>query len=213
MFVLAAALVSAAEKEKKLPSAQYSSDDIEFNATAYLAKEEVKALLGSDLGGAIVVLDVRVAPRLAGKLTIDRDDFVLRSDKDGQTSKPFAPEQIAGSSMLVVSTRSGGGGGIVSEDRGPVWGGIGGGRPQRSGGDGGGIGNSADATTQTSISQTTSDKPNPLLSVLRERVLPQKEITEPATGLLYFSLEGKHKAKDVELIYRGNGLKFAVRFK
>lgn len=211
-FALLILPLLAAAADKKLPSAQYSSDDIEFSGTVYLSKEEVKALLGNDLGGGIAVVDARVAPRLGGKLTIDRDDFVLRSDRDGQTSKPFAPEQIAGSGTLVLSRTPGSGGGMMAQETGPVWGGIGG-PPRRMGGDGGGIGNAGDATTQTSISQTNSDQTNPLLSLLRERVLPQKEITEAATGLLYFSLEGKHKPKDVELIYRGNGVKFSVRFK
>ena len=58
-----------------------------------------------------------------------------------------------------------------------------------------------------------SDKVNPLLAILKEKVLPEKEITEPVTGLLYFQIEGKLKPKDLELYYKTPGGKLTVRFR
>ena len=92
---------------KKLPAGEYSNDDVQVKATLYAAKEEVTQLIGSDLGGGIVIVDMKIAPQLGGKLRVNRDDFMLRSDKDGQRSQPFAPSQIAGQGALVISSTSG----------------------------------------------------------------------------------------------------------
>ena len=198
---------------KKLPAGEYSNDDVQVKATLYAAKEEVNQLIGSDLGGGIVIVDIKVAPQLGGKLRVNRDDFMLRSDKDGQRSQPFAPSQIAGQGALVISSTSGRGM-MMGEDRGPVWGGIGGGRPRRMGGDGGGIGNApSEVSTTARVDSGAKDKPNPVLEVLKERVLPEKETSEPLSGLLYFPMEGKHKTKDLELHYKGPAGKFSLRFK
>ena len=35
-------------------------------------------------------------PKYTKEITIDRDDFILRTDKDGDRTKPMAPSQIAG---------------------------------------------------------------------------------------------------------------------
>lgn len=210
---LAAAGLCFAGETKKLPAGEYSNDDVEVKATLYASKEEVKELLGSDLGGGIVVVDMKITPRLAGKLRVSRDDFMLRSDRDGQRSQPFAPTQIAGQGVLVVSA-TGGNGTFMGDDRGPVWGGIGGGRPRRMGGDGGALGNSSSEVSNTARMDTgAKDKPNPVLDVLKQRVLSEKETTEPLSGLLYFPMEGKHKTKDLELHYKGPAGKFSLRFK
>lgn len=42
----------------------------------------------------------------------------------------------------------------------------------------------------------------PLMDALRAKALPQKETNEAVTGLLYFFLEGKHKVKQLELLYK-----------
>ena len=54
---------------------------------------------------------------------------------------------------------------------------------------------------------------NPLLDTLEDKILPEKQITEPLDGLLYFFLEGKHKAKDIELVYRGPAGRLSLQFK
>ncbi len=59
----------------------------------------------------------------------------------------------------------------------------------------------------------TKAKENPLLATLKERMLPEKTGSEPVAGLLYFPLEGKHKPKELELVYRGPAGKLSIRFK
>ena len=153
----------------------------------------------------LIIVDIKLAPRGENKIAVNFDDFTLISRKDGQRSQPLAPAQIAGRGALVVAQGGpGGGGGMVNGGRGPIWGGVPGTgtRPRRVGGDGesGAVG----APTETKAAVTTGSKEqdNPLLAVLKKKALPQIETNEPVSGLLYFFLEGKHKLKDLELMYK-----------
>ena len=56
-------------------------------------------------------------------------------------------------------------------------------------------------------------KENPLLAILKEKILPEKEIAEPLTGQLYFLMEGKQKVKDLELFYKTEAGRISIRFK
>jgi hypothetical protein len=212
--VLLALSVVAAAAEKAPPSGKALNEAVEIAATVYSDKAAVRALLGSEVEG-ISVVQLRVTPRGEQPLAVSPDDFLLRSDKDGQRSQPFAPSQIAGSATLVVASGSMGRGAIMGQESGPVWGGTPGtgGRPRRMGGDGGAAGNVSDERVQTTIDAGEKTKENPLLQTLKERMLPAGQSAEPVSGLLYFPLEGKHKPKDLELVYRGPAGKLSVRFK
>jgi len=198
---------------KVAPEGKYRAEEIQVSAKLYLDKDAIRSVLGAEPGAGIAVVEVSITPLGESGVKVFADDFFLKSDKDGQRSQPYSPSQIAGRSTLVVS--SGGGRGVMmGDDRGPVWGGIGGGRPRRIGSDGGAIGNAPSETTTTSTIQTgPSDKENPMLEILKQRALPEGETKRPVTGLLYFPLDGKHKVKDLELQYRGPAGKFALRFK
>ena len=204
------ALAPLRAAEKKPAEGKAANEAVEISATAYLDKADIKRLLGKELEETIVVVDVRVEPKQGSLLKVFRDDFELRSYKNGQRSTPFAPSQIAGSSALVISTR--GGAGVATQDRGPVWGPPMGGRPRRLGADGTSIGNTG-TSTEASVQTGSKAGDKPLLEILEERVLPEKEISEPLAGLLYFYLEGKHKPKDVEFFYRGPAGKLSLKFK
>ena len=79
---------------------------------------------------------------------------------------------------------------------------------------GGGVGTSGGTSTvDTKVESVHSDKPNPLLAVLKDKILPEKEITEPISGLLYFQMIGKLKPKDLELHYKGPGGQLGLRFR
>lgn len=202
----------AADKDKKPPAGRATNVNIAVDAVAYLDREQVKQMLGSDFGGSIVVVEVKVTPRAGKELKIFMDDFLLRSYKDGQKSQPFAPSQLAGRSTMMLSSRSSGGG-MMAQDRGPVWGGIGG-RPSRMPGNGSGIGNSSSAeSVQATVSEDSGKGPDdPLLKMLKDKALPEKETSEPLAGLLYFPLDGKHKAKDLALVYSGQAGKVTIEF-
>jgi len=198
-------LVSLGAAEKKLPIEQTSNDVIEITATPIIDKDEIKQELGSDLGGDIVLVRVQVRPVSDKPVKVSLDDFLLISGKDGQRSEPFAPSQIAGDTALVLTPQG-------------AKNGIGGNRPKWSGiagpfGMGTGSGSSGTSATDTKVESVHSDKPNPLLAVLKEKVLPEKEITEPISGLLYFQIAGKFKPKDLEFHYKGPAGRLALRFR
>jgi hypothetical protein len=209
-IALAFAVVTAClGADKKTPEGSVSNSAVEISAKLYTDKEDVKKILGSDLDGYFTLVDVRLTPKAGSKLAVTRDDFVLRSDKDGQRASPFHPSQIAGSGVLIVKTVDSGS--VSTEHGGPVWGPPLGGQPKRIGTDGPTIGNSAGGSQADSSSEKT--KEDPLLTVLKEKVLAEKEIAEPLSGLLYFLLEGKHKPKDLELMYKGPAGRLSLRFK
>ena len=205
--ILACGLTGA---EKKLPIEQTSNEQVDISATAMLDKDQIKQELGSDLGGDVVVVHVTVRPVSDKPVKVSLDDFLLVSGKDGQRSQPFAPSQIAGDTTLVLTPQGARNGGLGT--RRPGWGGMAG--PLGFPGGGGGVGNSTTTTTQdTKVETVHSDQTNPLLVTLKEKCLPEKEIKEPISGLLYFQMVGKLKPKDLELHYKGPAGQLALRFR
>lgn len=209
VLALAAALCSLGA-EKKLPEGRASNAALEIYARLYAEKADIQRLLGNDLQGYFTVVEVRLTPKRADPLPVSREDFVLRSDKDGQRSGAFHPSQIAGGSVMVVSTKRGGA--IRSENRGTIWGPPMGGPPVRMGTQGPTIGNTAgEGSVEAATSRSGGDAG--VLNTLTEKELPESEIRQASSGLLYFMLEGKHKVKDLELQYRGPAGKLSVRFR
>jgi hypothetical protein len=194
--------------DKKVPLRSTENDVVEITATALADREAVRQALGSDLGGHYIVVDVRMVPKDGRKVTINRDDFLLRTDKDGERTTPFAPSQIAGKGALVVSTGAGSGGTVMagSPGYGPPYGPLGGG--------GGIMGGGSEAGTEThaTMKSGSKDKADPILDVLKEKVLPEKETGTAVSGLLYFPME-KQKLKDLQLIYTTPEGKLSLRFK
>jgi hypothetical protein len=178
-------------------------------------KEAVAKAVGSDLGGSIVIIDLKLTPQGEKPIRISRDDFTLKSDNDGQRSQPFAPSQIAGRGALIVSS-TGSGSGHVDNRRGPIWGGAPGtsGMPGRLPGDGPTAGSAtADVSdAKATIVEGNRMEENPLLATLKERILPEKETSEAVSGLLYFHMEGKHKPKHLQLWYQSPSGKLILRF-
>jgi hypothetical protein len=195
---LLACVALAAHKPQPTPTNKTGNAMVEMTATLYADKESIQQLLGSDLGGYYVVVEVRLAPKNDEKIKVYRDDFQLKTDRDGEKSKPFSPSQIAGRGALIVtpSSSEGHGGGL----------GIGLG--------GFGMGSGTEAVTNSSkMDKGSKNKANPMLGVLNEKVLPEKETDQPISGLLFFPMEPKQKNKDLQLTYAGPGSKLMLRFK
>ncbi|MBI3209904.1 MAG: hypothetical protein HYZ37_13540 [Candidatus Solibacter usitatus] len=211
-LVVATASVFAAEKKPIV--AQSSNWSVSIQATAYVDKEDIKRIVGADLGPNIVVVEVEVSPKSGKELKVLGDDFLLRSYKDGQKSGPFSPSQIAGKGGLKLTSVRGATGGMMGDSNGPVWGGIAGmGMPRRMPGNGGGIGNASDPSTiEATEKDDKKEKDDPLLQVLKAKSLPEKDTAAPVKGLLYFPLEGKHKGKDLGLTYTGPAGKLILEF-
>ena len=200
LVFLAAALPAA---EKKPPIEEASNELVDISAVL-LYKDQIHQALGVDLNDDEIIV-VRATVRLVSDkpIQLNSDDFLLVSNKDGQRSEPFAPGQIAGGDALAVTPNGHKG---FTHNR-PSFGGV-------VGIGGGGIGNSGSApSNDVKVEATHDEKPNPLLDALKDKALPEKEITETASGLLYFQIVGKVKSKDLELRYKGPGGRLALRFR
>jgi len=195
--------------DQRYPIGRSSDDQVEISANLLIEKDEIQKAIGpkvpgSDLGGNIIVVQVTVRPLGDDPVKIWLDDFTLLSDKDGQRSAPFEASQIAGAGAIVVknaptaktSTMTG---------VGPIMG-------MPTGGPS--MGNGASAAPAADIEMKDSDDTteSPLLLALRQKALPEKTVTEPVTGLLYFQIDGKVKPKNLELFYKTKSGKLGMRF-
>jgi len=196
--------------EKPLPAGEAANEKIRIRAWLLNDAAAVRRELGSDLGGYYTVVRLEVEPKGADPLPLHPDDFLLRSDKDGQRCGPLAPSQIAGRGVLMVSSK--GGGGMMAENPGPVWGGWPG-PPRRLGGEAAVIGNASESTAQATARDDAGRAEDPLLATLKTKALPEGETAQPVSGLLYFLLEGKHKPRNLELQYHGPAGKLSLRFR
>jgi hypothetical protein len=189
------------------------NESVVITATLYARPDAVKELLGSDLGGHYIVVAVEVTPRFGKQVAVNRDDFILKTDKDGERSGPFAPSQIAGRGAMVVRQTGGAGASGMHDNDGPIVGGYPGsmGPPRRLGGDGvGDAGAPAGAEAKTRTG--SSEKEDPMLGVLKQKELPETKTDKAVSGLLYFPME-KQKVKDLELRYAASGDKITMRFR
>ena len=205
IFLGSALLLSGAAK-KTTATARGENDDVILNVTIYIDSASVKEALGDDLGGHYIVAQVKVEPKYTKEITIDRDDFILRTDKDGDRTKPMAPSQIAGRGSLVLTGTQGPGGLGAERSRGWSMGG-----PIGMGGGGIGAGGGAD-TSGVKATMENSDKESPLRKLLDAKVLPEKKIEEPVTGFLFFPMENQ-KIKDLEMLYGGKENRVRMPFK
>ena len=192
-FVGATLLSGGQSKPQKSTPHSGENDIVEITATAIADPESVKEVLGSDLGGHYILMDVHLVPKEGRKVAVRLDDFVLRTDKDGERTGPFLPGQIAGRGSIVVTTTGSGGG--SGWGVGPV-----------------SMGTADIKETHTTIKSGANEKPDPILDVLKQKILPEKETEAPVSGLLYFPME-KQKLKDLELIYNTADGKLRLRFK
>jgi hypothetical protein len=205
-FFLGSALFVSGAAKKTTATARGENEDLILNVTIYIDSVAVKEALGDDLAGHYIVAQVKVEPKYTKEITIDRDDFMLRTDKDGDRTKPMAPSQIAGRGALVLTGTQGPGGQGAERSRGWSMGG-----PIGMGGGGIGAGGGANPTG-VKATMENSDKENPLKKLLDAKVLPEKKIEEPVTGFLYFPMENQ-KMKDLELVYGGKENRIRIRFK
>jgi len=199
VFLLPILFLAAASK-KAPPTAKGENEDLILTVTLHVDPADVKEVIGSDLEGHFVMAEVKVDPKYGKDIAIDRDDFQLRTDKDGEKAKPFAASQIAGSGALVLSNEDG-----ETKVKKHGWG---------IGGMGGGMGSPGvqPSNGPTKATMKENDHEDPLKKVLDAKILPEKKTDQTVSGLLFFPLE-KQKLKDLELIYGGKENRITLRFK
>ncbi|MGB7758719.1 MAG: hypothetical protein WBL61_02765, partial [Bryobacteraceae bacterium] len=192
------------------------NEDLILTATLYIDPQEIKQLVGSDLESHFFVAEVRVEPKYGKRITVDPDDFVLRTNKDGEHTKPYEASQVAGKNVMVITPAKGTeqGGGVQT---GPTYGGM----PVPAGGPYGypsdgisvGAGGSGQVdTNKVTVHVTNDEQDNPLEKALDEKMLPHKETEQPVSGLLYFPME-KQKMRDLELRYGGKENRITLQFR
>lgn len=215
-LLIAAAALWAGDKNpaRPVPAGQGADKKVAIQASAYYTREQITALLGEDPGVSVVVVAVQFAPAPGETIVLNRDDFLLRSDRDGQRSRPLEPSQIAGTSVMVVKSVGGEQGRPMSERRRTGIGipGVGGTTLPGTGTPTAGVATADTSSASASIENRPTPRENPLLTTLKNRILPEGEVTKPVEGLLYFLIEGKLRAKDIELVYRKAPPRVSVRF-
>ncbi len=194
LTALVAGLLCFGGDRKQLPG-QAGNDAIELEASLIVGRDEITSILGTDLGEGYVFARVKVIPKGAAPLRVGPDDFTMILRKDGQKSTAMSPSEIAGKGALILKRGTGEGSkGSIS---------------------GLGLGSSAGTVQRDVIKGAQIDdkaKESPALAALIEKVLPDKETKTPMEGLLYFSIAGKFKAKDLAIVYKGDAGKLVMEF-
>lgn len=190
---------------KKVVSANTnaSNEQVDVVATLYMTEEEVTQKLGMDPGKGIALLEVRIIPKTDQPVQMSPDDFILLAHDDGERSKPFDPAQIAGQGAMVVSNAT-----DKTKNQTSGFGGFGG---MIGGGSGSSPGNSKPVTLSSKM-DTKSQGNDKLLETLKAKQFPQKESVQPVEGYLYFPLDGKHKLKNMAVLYRGPAGRLNLEF-
>jgi len=200
LFGLITLGVSLMAGDRKPLPGQAGNDDVDIEASLIIGHDEITSAIGSDIGEGYVLARVKVMPKGGTPLRVGPDDFTMISRKDGQRSTALAPSEIAGKGALVVKR------GDSDSRKGP---GL------YAGGLGGGLGSSPGTVQRDVIKGTQVDdnaKATPALAALTEKILPDKETKTPIEGLLYFSISGKLKPKDVAIVYKGAAGKLVMEF-
>jgi len=197
-LAIMAGLLCLGGERKQLPG-QAGNDGVDLEGSVILTHEEVTEAIGADIGEGYVVVRMKVIPKGDKPLRIGPDDFLMISRKDGQRCTALAPSEIAGKGEMVV--KHGTADGSKSS-----WG---------VGGMGAGLGSSPGTVQRDVIKGTQMDenaKASPAMAALAAKILPDKETKTPMEGLLYFSINGKLKPKDVALQYKGDAGRLSMEF-
>jgi hypothetical protein len=200
-----AALAGALSASKKVVSAvqSASSDDADLGVVITLAEPEVTQKIGADPGPGIVLVEVHFTNRTDHPIQVGPDDFILLAHDDGERNHPFSPSEIAGKGALVLhstTTANSATGRSTSVNLGGLM-------------TGSGAGNHA--TTTKGVDSQMDDKKagdDTLLAALKAKQLADADVTQTVDGFLYFPLDGKHKLKNLALLYRGRAGKITIEF-
>lgn len=197
-----------AAKKVISPITNASNEKVDIVATIILDPTEIKQKLGADPGSGIVILAVKMIPKTDAGVQIDPDDFILLAHDDGERSRPFTPEELAGSGAMVLTRTE-----QKARKTGSTFG-MGG--IMIGGGGGGGNGNSSPGNPVAKTTNTRMDNKSKgdaaLLEALKAKQMPAKDTKDEVDGYLYFPLDGKHKLKNLAVLYRGPAGRLDLEF-
>ncbi len=203
-FLLAGSLFAG--KKIISPTSTAGNDNVDITVTLTLPQPEVTEKLGVDAGPGIVLAEVRIANKTDHAIQVSPDDFILLAHDDGERYHPFTPNEIAGKGAMVLKTAPSRTGSIGAQPNTTVVAGIY--IPRK--------------TTPAKDSKDGSDNPGQmddksagnekLLEALKAKQLKGGDTTDSVEGYLYFPLDGKHKLKNMAVLYRGPGGKLDLEF-
>ncbi len=201
--VLATSMLLPAAKKTVSPQTSAGNEVVDIIATISLSEDEVTQKLGADPGKGIVLLQVKIVPKTDKSVQVSPDDFILLAHDDGERNKPYEPEQIAADGALVIKNTATQNQKKTSPSfsAGGLYGGGGGASP----------GNSKPVVLGSTMDSKAKGNKE-LLETLKAKLLPTKETDDPVEGYLYFALDGKHKLKDLAVLYRGPAGKLDLEF-
>ena len=204
-LMLTTALTVLGSKKVISPTTSASNDQVDIVATIVLDQGEISQKLGADPGKGVALLEVRVTPKTDQSVQVSPDDFILLAHDDGERSKPFEPEQLAGNGAMVLTSK---------EDKVKRTGssiGMGGIMMGGAGGGNASPGNPTPKSIHTKMDPKNQGNAN-LLEALRAKQLPTTDAKDEVNGYLYFPLDGKHKLKNLAVLYRGPAGKLNLEF-
>jgi hypothetical protein len=189
--------------------------DVEFRARLVQEPQQIEAIVGNDLDKEFMLVELEIKPYYGTKLKLDRNDFVLRSRADNESSHAQSPSRIAGAGVFSLEQKRTSGGGVFGQSNDPLI--IGGApgtgtRPRRIDRAPNGIGNASGGTSEISVSQTESKAPTTLKESLEQRELPLAETDQDLHGYLYFQVDPKNKLKRIVFYYDGVHGEFQLQF-
>jgi hypothetical protein len=170
--------------DKKSPQGHGEDESVAITATL-VGPEQLRDAFATDFNNNYTVLEVRVAPKGDKPYLVHLDDFILRSESSGEHSGPFlVASQIAGAGALVVERTYGHKANVDSP------------RPIEG----------------TKVEMKDDAKADPALDALKKKMLSEKTVTEPVSGLLFFPL-AKEKPRNLILSYKTPQGKLRLSFK
>jgi len=185
--------------EKKLPSGEAANDVVTIQGSV-LDDEHLQQIFSSDFNHMFSVIEVTLTPKGDKPLDIRLDDFLLRSEQTGANSGPLQASQIGGQGGLVINRAE-------PKKRG---GGFSGGFGGMMGG--GGSPGMIPQPDNSKIEIKDDREQDPLLGMLKRKILAEKPVTQPTTALLFFPLD-KEKPKHLALVYTTPSGKLRFKFK
>lgn len=169
--------------EKKPAQGHVEDDSVAITATV-LPAEQVRQSFGNEIANDYTALDVTIEPKGGKPYSVRFNDFILRSESSLNHSGPMSAGEIAGSGEVVVK-RSYGNRQNVDSPR-PIAG--------------------------TKLDVEDNAGANPAFEELKQKILVEKSITAPESGLLFFPLS-QEKPKHLVLSCATPAGKLRLTFK
>lgn len=188
-FVALLLLTFALGADKKPPQGHGENDAVTVEATI-LSQDQIRQQFGSAFGGNFTALEIHLTPKGGKPYDVRLDDFILRSQSDGDHSGPMEAAQIVDTGALVINQT------YAPRTNAQM--------PQMLAG--------TKVEMKDDLGNSNSRTAD-ALEALKKAILAEKTITGPETGVLFFPLSAKEKARSLVLSYASPGGKLRIEFK